>query len=44
MRYQHVCIESLGYTLPEEVVTSDEIERRLRLSISACGCRRAGWN
>ncbi len=30
MRYQNVCIESLGYTLPEEVVTSDEIERRLR--------------
>lgn len=29
MRYQHVCIESLGYTLPEEIVTSDEIERRL---------------
>ncbi len=29
MRYQNVCIESLGYTLPEEIVTSDEIERRL---------------
>ncbi len=29
MRYRNVCIESLGYTLPEEVVTSDEIERRL---------------
>lgn len=29
MRYQHVCLESLGYTLPEEVVSSDEIERRL---------------
>jgi acyl-CoA:acyl-CoA alkyltransferase len=29
MHYQHVCLESLGYALPEEVVTSDEIERRL---------------
>src|SRR5689334_5720279 len=29
MRFRHVCIESLGYTLPEEIVTSDEIERRL---------------
>ncbi len=29
MQYQHVCIESLGYTLPDEIVTSDEIERRL---------------
>jgi 3-oxoacyl-[acyl-carrier-protein] synthase-3 len=29
MRYRHVCIESLGYTLPDEVVSSDEIERRL---------------
>jgi len=29
MRYRYVCIESLGYTLPEEIVTSDEIERRL---------------
>lgn len=29
MRYQHVCIESLGYSLPSEVLTSDEIERRL---------------
>src|SRR5438477_1046529 len=30
MRYAHVCIESLGYSLPEEIVTSDEIERRLQ--------------
>lgn len=29
MQYQNVCIESLGYTLPEEIVTSDEIEGRL---------------
>ena len=29
VRYQHVCLESLGYTLPEEIVTSAEIERRL---------------
>ena len=29
MRYQRVCIESFGYTLPDEVVTSAEIEERL---------------
>ena len=29
MRYRHVCLESLGYSLPDEIVTSDEIERRL---------------
>jgi 3-oxoacyl-[acyl-carrier-protein] synthase-3 len=29
MHYQNVCLESLGYTLPDEIVTSDEIERRL---------------
>src|SRR5437762_5865263 len=29
MRYHHVCIESLGYAIPDEVITSDEIERRL---------------
>jgi 3-oxoacyl-[acyl-carrier-protein] synthase-3 len=29
MHYEHVCLESLGYTLPDEIVSSDEIERRL---------------
>jgi acyl-CoA:acyl-CoA alkyltransferase len=29
MRYQNVCLESLGYTLPTETITSDDIERRL---------------
>ena len=29
MRYQRVYLESFGYTLPEEVVTTDELERRL---------------
>ncbi len=29
MRYQHVCIEAVAHTLPEEIVTSEEIERRL---------------
>jgi acyl-CoA:acyl-CoA alkyltransferase len=29
MHYQHVCLEALGYALPDEVITSDEIERRL---------------
>ena len=30
MRYSNVCIESLGYTVPEEVITSAEIEDRLQ--------------
>lgn len=29
MRYQRVCLESLGYTLPNEVVTTDELEQKL---------------
>jgi 3-oxoacyl-[acyl-carrier-protein] synthase III len=29
MRYDRVCIESFGYELPEERITSDEIEQRL---------------
>jgi len=29
MQYRNVCVESFGYTLPSEVVTSDEIEARL---------------
>lgn len=29
MYYQHVCLESLGYALPDEIVTSDEVEQRL---------------
>lgn len=30
MKYSDVCIESFGYTLPEEIWTSDEVERRLK--------------
>ena len=29
MRYHRVYLESFGYTLPEEIVTTDELERRL---------------
>jgi acyl-CoA:acyl-CoA alkyltransferase len=29
MLYQNVCLESIAYTLPDEIVTSDEIEARL---------------
>ena len=29
MRYRRVYLESFGYKLPEEVVTTDELERRL---------------
>jgi acyl-CoA:acyl-CoA alkyltransferase len=29
MYYRHVCLESIAYTLPDEVVTSAEIETRL---------------
>lgn len=30
MRYRNVCLESFGYVLPDEVVSSDEIEQRLQ--------------
>ncbi|MEX0819157.1 MAG: 3-oxoacyl-ACP synthase III [Pirellulaceae bacterium] len=30
MQYRNVCIEAFGYTLPSEIVTSDEIEQRLQ--------------
>jgi 3-oxoacyl-[acyl-carrier-protein] synthase III len=29
MLYKHVCLESLGYVLPDEIVTSEQLERRL---------------
>jgi 3-oxoacyl-[acyl-carrier-protein] synthase-3 len=29
MKYEHVCIESLGYVLPDEVLSSEQIEQRL---------------
>lgn len=29
MHFRRVCLESFGYTLPDEVVTTNEIERRL---------------
>jgi len=29
MQFQNVCLESFGYVLPDEIVTSDEIESRL---------------
>jgi acyl-CoA:acyl-CoA alkyltransferase len=29
MQYEHVCLESFGYTLPTEVVTTAELERQL---------------
>ncbi len=29
MRFQNVCVEALAYTLPEEIVTSEQIEQRL---------------
>ena len=30
MRFQHVCLETFAYTLPDEIVTSDELEARLQ--------------
>ena len=30
MQYRNVCIEALGYTLPDEIVTSDDIEQQLQ--------------
>ena len=29
MRYQNVCLEAIAYTLPNEIVTSEELETRL---------------
>ena len=29
MNYRHVCIESLGFTLPDEIWSSDDVESRL---------------
>src|SRR5262249_13828912 len=29
MKYQHVCIESIGYTLPEGIVSSAALEERM---------------
>src|SRR5688500_17855463 len=29
MRYANVCLEALGYSLPEEILTSEEIEQQL---------------
>ena len=29
MRYRNVCLEAFGYTIPDEIVTSAEIEARL---------------
>jgi 3-oxoacyl-[acyl-carrier-protein] synthase-3 len=29
LRYANVCLEALGYDLPDEIVTTDELERRL---------------
>src|SRR5687767_2274873 len=29
MHFRRVCLESFGYTLPDEIVTTSEIERRL---------------
>jgi 3-oxoacyl-[acyl-carrier-protein] synthase-3 len=29
MRFRHVCVEALAYTLPGEIVTSDQIEEQL---------------
>lgn len=30
MQYQNVCLESIGYVVPDEIVTSEEIESRLQ--------------
>lgn len=30
MKYENVCIESMGYTIPEEIWTSEEVEERLK--------------
>jgi 3-oxoacyl-[acyl-carrier-protein] synthase-3 len=37
MKYQNVCIEALSYTLPTEIVTSQELEARLEPLYSRLG-------
>jgi 3-oxoacyl-[acyl-carrier-protein] synthase III len=37
MRYEHVCLESLGYVLPDEIVTSEQLEARLAPLYSRLG-------
>ena len=29
MKYSHVCVESFGYTIPQEIWTSDDVEQKL---------------
>ena len=29
MKYNHVCLESFGYTIPQEIWTSDDVEEKL---------------
>jgi len=29
MKYNHVCLESFGYTIPQEIWTSDDVEAKL---------------
>ena len=33
MHYRHVCLETLGYTIPDEVVTSDELSKEQKIKI-----------
>ena len=40
MQYENVCIEAIAYTLPDEVVTSAELEARLSRCIAGCACPR----
>ena len=37
---QNVCLEAIGYTLPEEIVTSAEIEARLAAALRAAAAAR----
>ena len=37
MRYENVCIEGMGYFVPEHVVTSDWIEQQLAPIYEALG-------
>lgn len=55
MRFRHVCVEALAYTLPGEIVTSDQIEEQLaplyqrlrlpagRLELMSGICQRRLW-
>ena len=44
MRYRRVCLEAFGYTLPDEIMTSSELERRLEPLYERLRLPAGRWN